>query len=83
MDVLCELEKVFYIFPFKVDQEAAIAMEQALGQEYSQRYRQQGKKIVVMGVSFSSTTRDIADWQGELLYEGGKLLRKLAPAAKH
>ena len=55
-----------------MDQEAAIAMEQALGQEYSQRCRQQGKKIAVMGVSFSSTNRGIAEWQGELLDEQRK-----------
>ena len=61
IDLLCELAGMFYIFELKVDQEAAIAMEQALDQEYSQRCREQGKKIVVMGVSFSSTTRDIAD----------------------
>ena len=72
---------MFYIFELKVDQEAAIGMEQTLHQEYSQRCRQQGKKIVVMGVSFSSTTRGIAKWQGELLDEHGKLLRKLAPEA--
>jgi hypothetical protein len=35
-----------------------------------------------MGVSFSSTNRGIAEWQGELLDEGGALIRKLAPAAK-
>ena len=31
-----------------------MAMEQVLNQEYSQIYRHQGKKIVVMDVSFSS-----------------------------
>ena len=82
IDVLCELAGMFYIFELKVDQEAAIAIEQALDQEYSQRCRQQGKKILVMGVSFSSTTRGIAEWQGELLDEHGKLLRKLAPEAR-
>ena len=82
IDVLCQLAGMFYIFELKVDQEAAIAMRQALGQEYSQRCRHQGKKIVVMGVSFSSEERNIATWQGELLDEDGALIRKLAPAAK-
>ena len=82
IDVLCQLAGMFYIFELKVDQEAAIGMEQALDQEYSQRYRQQGKKIVVLGISFSSEKRNIATWQGELLDEHGALIRKLAPAAK-
>ena len=61
---------------------AAIAMKQTLDQEYSQRCRHQGKKIVVMGVSFSSKKRNIDTWQGELLDEDGKLIRKLAPEDK-
>ena len=55
IDVLCQLAGMFYIFELKVDQEAAIWMEQVLNQEYSQRCRQQEKKIVLMGVKFSST----------------------------
>ena len=82
IDVLCELAGMFYIFELKVTQKASIAIRQVLRQEYSQRYMQQGKKIVVMGVSFSSRKRNIATWAGELLDEHGELLRKLAPAAK-
>ena len=82
IDVLCGLTDMFYIFELKVDQEAATWMRQAVNQEYSQRCRHQGKKIVVMGVSFSSQERNIGTWQGELLDEHGALIRKLAPAAK-
>ena len=82
IDVLCGLTEMFYIFELKVDQEAAIAMRQAINQQYSQRCRHQGKQIVVMGVSFSSKKRSIDTWQGELLDEHGTLIRKLAPAAK-
>ena len=82
IDVLCQLADMFYIFELKVDQEAATWMRQAINQQYSQRCRHQGKQIVVMGISFSSEERNIATWQGELLDEGGKLIRKLAPEAK-
>ena len=57
-------------------------MKQILDQEYSQRCRHQGKKIVVMGISFSSRKRNIDTWQGELLDEHGALIRKLAPEAQ-
>ena len=58
-------------------------MEQILNQEYSQICRHApGKQIVVMGVSFSSKKRNIDTWQGELLDEHGKLIRKLAPEDK-
>ena len=73
---------MFYIFELKVDQRADKAMEQILDQEYSQMCRHQGKKIVVMGVNFSSKKRNIDTWQGELLDEDGALIRKLAPEAK-
>ena len=82
IDVLCQLADMFYIFELKVDQDAAIAMRQAVNQQYSQRYRHQGKKIVVMGVSFSSKKRSIDTWQGELLDEHGALIRRLAPEDK-
>ena len=82
IDVLCQLTDMCYIFELKVDQDAAIAMRQAVNQQYSQRYRHQGKQIVVMGVSFSSRKRNIDSWQGELLDENGTLIRKLAPEAE-
>ena len=82
IDVLCQLSNMFYIFELKVNQRADKAMEQILDQEYSQLCRHQGKQIVVMGVSFSSKKRNIDTWQGELLDEHGKLIRKLAPEDK-
>ena len=82
MDVLCQLSNMFYIFELKVDQRADKAMEQILDQEYSQLCRHQGKQIVVMGVNFSSKKRNIDTWQGELLDEDGKLIRRLAPEDK-
>ena len=82
IDVLCQLADMFYIFELKVDQDAAIAMRQAVNQQYSQRCRHQGKQIVVMGVNFSSKKRNIDTWQGELLDENGKLIRQLAPEDK-
>ena len=82
IDVLCQLSNMFYIFELKVDHKADKAMEQILNQEYSQICRHQGKQIVVIGISFSSKKRNIDTWQGELLDEDGKLIRKLAPEVK-
>ena len=82
IDVLCQLADMFYIFELKVDQDASIAMRQAVNQQYSQRCRHQGKQIVVIGVNFSSKKRNIDTWQGELLDEHGKLIHKLAPEDK-
>ncbi|XWN34662.1 MAG: AAA family ATPase [Roseivirga sp.] len=82
IDVMCELEGAIYIFELKVNQPAAIAMEQAQVKEYSQRYTQLGKEILLMGISFSSEKRGIADWEGELQSAEGKVLRKFSPQAR-
>ncbi|XWN35375.1 MAG: AAA family ATPase [Roseivirga sp.] len=79
IDVMCELEEAIYIFELKVDQPASIAMNQAQVREYSKRYTQAGKQILVMGISFSSKTRDIAQWLGELQSAAGKMLRTFVP----
>ena len=81
IDVVCELETACYIFELKVDQDAAIAMDQAQRQGYSQQYQHQGKKIVIVGISFSSESRDVAEWEGKLLDEQGELLQLLTPEA--
>ncbi|XWN35695.1 MAG: AAA family ATPase [Roseivirga sp.] len=79
IDVMCELEEVIYIFELKVNQPASIAMDQAQVKEYSKRYKQIGKEILLMGISFSSETRDIAEWQGELQNAAGKVLQSFRP----
>ncbi|XWN34704.1 MAG: PD-(D/E)XK nuclease domain-containing protein [Roseivirga sp.] len=79
IDVMCELEGTIYIFELKVDQPASIAMDQAQVREYSKRYTQAGKAILVMGISFSSEARDIADWCGKLVDEKGEVVRVLGP----
>ncbi|XWN34902.1 MAG: AAA family ATPase [Roseivirga sp.] len=79
IDVMCELEEAIYIFELKVNQPAAMAMDQAQVREYSKRYEHIGKDILLMGISFSSETRDIAEWQGELQSAEGKVLRTFGP----
>ncbi|MEL7062713.1 MAG: AAA family ATPase, partial [Bacteroidota bacterium] len=66
IDVMCELGEAIYIFELKVDQPASIAMEQARVREYSKRYTQMGKEVLIMGISFSSEMREITQWEGEL-----------------
>ncbi|XWN35570.1 MAG: AAA family ATPase [Roseivirga sp.] len=79
IDVMCELKETIYIFELKVDQPAAIAMNQAQVREYSKRYEQIGKKLLIMGISFSSERREIAQWQGKLQSAEGKVLQSFVP----
>jgi len=54
-------------------------LNQAQVKECSKRYTQAGKQILVMGLSFSSETRDIVDWLRELQSAEGKVLRSFGP----
>ena len=76
---MCELGEAIYIFELKVDQPASIAMEQARVREYSKRYTQMGKEVLIMGISFSSEMREITQWEGELQNAEGKVLRSFRP----
>ena len=79
IDVMCEFEETIYLFELKVDQPASIAISQAKVRDYSKRYTQVGKQILVMGISFSSKTREIAEWEGELQSAEGKVLQSFSP----
>ena len=47
----------------KLDQSAEIALEQAQIKQYEQKFAQTGKEVVVVGINFSTKSRDITDWQ--------------------
>ena len=52
-----------YIFEFKLDKSAKIAISQINRKEYDLPFRSDGRKIVKIGVNFNSETRNISDWQ--------------------
>lgn len=56
-----------YLFEFKLDQKAKIALNQIRGREYFGKYLHSGKQIVMIGVNFDSKTGEITDWQTEKL----------------
>ncbi len=51
-----------YIFEFKIDQDAQTALNQINAKKYADRFKMDGKKIVKVGVSFSSEEKNIMDW---------------------
>ena len=54
-----------YIFEFKLDKSAKIAMSQIDQTEYALPFKADGRPIVKVAVNFSSETRNISDWQIE------------------
>ena len=82
LDLLIQVPTTTYEIELKLDSSPEAGLKQIRKQQYHGPYLGQGKAIAIVGLSFSSETRSIATWQGELLDEDGKLIRKLAPAAK-
>ncbi|MBR2199245.1 MAG: AAA family ATPase [Bacteroidales bacterium] len=54
-----------YIFEFKIDQDAQTALNQINVKNYAGRFKMDDRKIVKVGVSFSSDEKNIVDWKAE------------------
>lgn len=51
-----------YIFEFKLNRNAAVALEQIREREYFRKYCCAGKRIVLIGANFSTETRQLENW---------------------
>ena len=73
--VLCEVQNgkgrsdavvwqkdAIYIFEFKMDGTAKEAMEQINSKDYPIAYKNDGRKIVKVGVNYSSTEKQLTEW---------------------
>ena len=82
LDLLIEMPKTSYVIELKLDSTPETGLKQIISKQYDKPYLGQGKSIARIGLNFSSDKRNIDAWQGELLDEDGKLIRKLAPEDK-
>ncbi|MBQ5452743.1 MAG: AAA family ATPase [Bacteroidales bacterium] len=55
-------KKYVYIFEFKIDQDAQTALNQINVKNYAGRFKMDDRQIIKVGVSFSSTEKNITDW---------------------
>ena len=62
---MVELEDTFIIFEFKLNGSAQEALEQIKNSEYAQKYRLEGKELILVGVNFSTKTRAVSEWKVE------------------
>ena len=53
---------IIYVFEFKMDGSAKEALEQIDSRDYLIAYKNDGRKIVKLGVSYSSTERQLTEW---------------------
>ena len=61
MDMTVETPNDIYIVEFKLDKPAAEAMEQIKGKDYAGKYALSGKRINLIGISFSAEKRTIVE----------------------
>ncbi|MEL6539683.1 MAG: AAA family ATPase, partial [Bacteroidota bacterium] len=81
IDLVVQQPQHTFIFELKVDQPAAVALDQIHTKNYQERYLKDGKEIVAVAASFSTQTRNISVWKAGLYTAEGTLIRVLESAA--
>ncbi|MEO1219052.1 MAG: AAA family ATPase [Bacteroidota bacterium] len=77
IDLVVQQPRRTFIFELKVDKPASVALDQIQTKRYQERYLQEGKEIVAVAISFSSTSRCIVAWAGGLYTAAGQLVKQL------
>ena len=66
-DAIVEFDDKVYCFEFKLDRSAREALEQLKNRGYADKYRSTGKKIILIGVNFSSEKREVDEFAVEVV----------------
>ena len=61
IDLVVDLPGDIYIVEFKLDRPASEAMEQIKGKDYAGKYALSGKRVTLVGISFSAAKRTIVE----------------------
>jgi hypothetical protein len=61
IDMVIDLPDDIYIVEFKLDRSASEAMEQIKGKDYAGKYALSGKRVTLIGISFSAEKRTIVE----------------------
>ena len=64
-DCVIETPQNVYIFEYKLDHSADEALQQIKAKGYAEPYAHDGRKVYLVGCSFSSETGRVADWKTE------------------
>jgi len=67
IDLVVTFKDKVYIIEFKCNHSAAMALQQIKDKRYADRYRNSGLRVTLMGINFSSETRNVAEWLVETL----------------
>ena len=67
IDAVVETDTHIIIFEFKLDDSAMNALQQIKDTAYYQKYGLRGKRLILIGVNFDSTQRQVSEWKKEEL----------------
>ncbi len=74
VDTVVHSKSGIYVMEFKLDESAESALAQIRDKRYGSPYLEQGQPVTALGVSFSSETKEVAEWKArpyaELLAQG-------------
>lgn len=62
-DLVVQTSDYIYLFEFKINQSAQVALDQIEEKKYADSFMSGAKKIVKLGVNFSSEERNISEWK--------------------
>lgn len=63
IDAVAELEKRIYLFEFKINKSADVALDQIKETKYYQKYLLHEKNITLVGLNFNPETRQVEAWK--------------------
>ena len=63
MDILVHTADYIYILELKIDQSAAVALQQIEDKQYAAAFSQDSRQLFKIGVNFSSETRRMTEWK--------------------
>ena len=61
-DTIVVTDKFVYLFEFKIDSDARTALSQINEKDYAGRFKMDGRKVLKIGVNFSSSEKNITEW---------------------
>ncbi len=63
IDLVVEFNEKIYIIEFKCNQSAKAGLKQIKEKGYADRYKKTGKKLILMGINFSSEKKNVEEWE--------------------
>jgi hypothetical protein len=63
VDTVVHTDDRIYVIEFKLDDTALAALDQIREKRYGSPFLDQGKEVIALGISFSSQTKTVAEWE--------------------